>query len=99
MGADAGGWGLGADGAGCGLRRSASERCGSALLAAALFHLACPAHTASPLVPPTRPCAEASFAAGLGMAGADLLREGLERLVEDANRLEPFFLNLAGGQE
>jgi hypothetical protein len=33
------------------------------------------------------------------MAGRDLLHEGIQRLVEDANRLEPFFLNLAGGQE
>lgn len=33
------------------------------------------------------------------MAARDLLAEGVERLVEDANRLEPFFLNLAGGQE
>ena len=29
----------------------------------------------------------------------ELLAEGVQRLVEDANRLEPLFLNLAGGQE
>ena len=33
------------------------------------------------------------------MAGRELLEEGVARLVDDANRLEPFFLNMAGGQE
>ncbi|PSC70606.1 putative transaldolase [Micractinium conductrix] len=42
---------------------------------------------------------EARFNEGLGMAGKELLAEGVSRLVEDANKLEPFFLNLAGGQE
>jgi hypothetical protein len=42
---------------------------------------------------------EGRFNEYLGMAGRDLLHEGIQRLVEDANRLEPFFLNLAGGQE
>ena len=42
---------------------------------------------------------EAAFAEGLGAAGRELLEEGVRRLVEDANRLEPMFLNLASGQE
>ncbi len=33
------------------------------------------------------------------MAARDLLSDGIQRLIDDANRLEPFFLNLAGGQE
>ncbi|PRW61225.1 putative transaldolase [Chlorella sorokiniana] len=42
---------------------------------------------------------EGRFNEYLGMAGKDLLSEGIQRLIDDANRLEPFFLNLAGGQE
>ena len=43
--------------------------------------------------------AEGRFNEFLGMAARDLLHEGVQRLVEDANRLEPYFLGLAGGQE
>ena len=35
----------------------------------------------------------------LGLAGRDLLTESVKRLVDDATRLEPLFLNLAGGNE
>ncbi|KAL4446251.1 hypothetical protein ABPG77_003058 [Micractinium sp. CCAP 211/92] len=42
---------------------------------------------------------EGRFNEYLGMAARDLLSEGVQRLVEDANRLEPFFLNLAAGNE
>ncbi len=48
---------------------------------------------------PSSVVAELSFNEYLGMAGRDLLQEGIDRLVEDANRLEAYFLNLAGGQE
>lgn len=41
----------------------------------------------------------ASFKEDLGMAGRELLDDSLRRLVDDANRLEPLFLNQAGGQE
>ena len=50
--------------------------------------------------PPAGPrAAEGRYNEYLGMAARDLLSEGVARLVEDANHLEPFFLNLAGGQE
>lgn len=42
---------------------------------------------------------EGRFDELLGMAARELLSEGVSRLVEDANSLEPFFLSLAGGQE
>lgn len=42
---------------------------------------------------------EGRFNEYLGMAAKDLLSDGIQRLIDDANRLEPFFLNLAGGQE
>ena len=51
----------------------------------------------SPPVPPL--AAESRFEDLLGMAARELLAEGVQRLVDDANRLEPAFLNLAGGQE
>lgn len=35
----------------------------------------------------------------LGMAGSELLTADVKRLIDDANRLEPIFLNQAGGQE
>lgn len=35
----------------------------------------------------------------IGMAGQELLNESVKRLIDDANRLEPLFLNQAGGQE
>lgn len=49
--------------------------------------------------PPPAAQAEKSFNEGLGMAGKELLAEGVARLAEDANALEPFFLNLAAGNE
>ena len=63
-----------------------------------------PSRATSPTHPPTPPAlppspVEASFNEQLGMAGRELLEEGVARLVDDANRLEPFFLNMAGGQE
>eukprot|EP00887_Chlorella_sp_A99_P006023 scaffold27.g6023.t1 len=42
---------------------------------------------------------ESDFNAQLGMAAQELLAEGVHRLIEDANRLEPYFINLASGQE
>ncbi|KAL4856616.1 putative transaldolase [Chlorella vulgaris] len=42
---------------------------------------------------------EESFDDYLDMPGRELLQEGIQRLIDDANRLEPYFLNLAGGQE
>jgi hypothetical protein len=47
---------------------------------------------------PLRRRAEKAFHGSLGQAAADLVEEGLRRLVEDSNRLEPYFLGLAGGQ-
>lgn len=41
----------------------------------------------------------AAFENRLGLAGQELLAEGVQRLVEDANRLEPYFVNMVGGQE
>lgn len=35
------------------------------------------------------------FEEGLGMAGLELLDKGIKNLVEDVNRLEPIFQNLA----
>lgn len=35
----------------------------------------------------------------LGLAGRQLLQESVQRLIDDANRLEPLFLNQVGGQE
>lgn len=75
----------------------------SVLLSAPPLAADLPAPTPGPL-PSTNPNtlflrAEGRFNEYLGMAGRELLLEGVQRLVEDANRLEPFFLNLAGGQE
>ena len=47
----------------------------------------------------TPPADEAEFLERLGVSGRDLLAEGVSRLVDDANRLEPFFLALSSGQE
>ena len=64
---------------------------------------ACDRLPARPPTSPTHPCnpppAESRFEDLLGMAARELLAEGVQRLVDDANRLEPAFLNLAGGQE
>lgn len=46
-----------------------------------------------------QPVDKDAFEDGLGMAGRELLAQGIESLVESANRLEPFFTNLAAGQE
>lgn len=59
---------------------------------------ACSCPTTLPSHPPAHP-AEGRFNEYLGMAAKDLLSDGIQRLIDDANRLEPFFLNLAGGQE
>ena len=59
------------------------------------FLSACPAPARLPACPP----AEGRFDSYLDQAARELLAEGVQRLVEDANRLEPLFLNLAGGQE
>lgn len=37
------------------------------------------------------------FQGGLGQAGLELLEEGIQGLVEDVERLEPYFKNLALG--
>jgi hypothetical protein len=42
---------------------------------------------------------EATFNDQLGMAATELLESDVARLVADADRLEPIFLNQAGGQE
>jgi len=47
----------------------------------------------------TRAVDEISFNDLLGIAGKELLQESVKRLVDDANRLEPLFLNQVGGQE
>lgn len=39
------------------------------------------------------------FQEGLGQAGLELLEEGIKGLVDDINRLEPFFKKLAVGME
>jgi transaldolase len=45
------------------------------------------------------PVTAATFSSRLELPGRELLAEGLARLVDDAARLEPFFLNYSGGQE
>lgn len=40
-----------------------------------------------------------TFGQRLGLPGKELLEDGIKRLVNDADRLEPFFLNYSGGQE
>lgn len=42
---------------------------------------------------------KAIFEDQLGLAGKELLNESVQSMVLDANRLEPLFLNQAGGQE
>lgn len=42
---------------------------------------------------------KATFDDQLGLPGMELLGECVQRVVDDANRLEPIFLNQAGGQE
>lgn len=42
---------------------------------------------------------KSTFEEQLGLPGKDLLTDSVNRLVDDANRLEPIFLNQAGGQE
>lgn len=42
---------------------------------------------------------EAAFKDQLGMVGSELLEADIKRLVADADRLEPIFLNQVGGQE
>ena len=42
---------------------------------------------------------KATFEEQLGLPGRDLLDESVKRLVDDANRLEPLFLNQVGGNE
>ena len=42
---------------------------------------------------------EGVFNDQLGLPARELLLEGVQRLVDDANRLEPLFLNQVGGQE
>jgi transaldolase len=39
------------------------------------------------------------FEEGLGLAGVSLLKQGVRGLVDDIERLEPFFVNLSVGQE
>lgn len=39
------------------------------------------------------------FEEGLGLAGVSLLKQGVRSLVDDIERLEPFFVNLSVGQE
>ena len=39
------------------------------------------------------------FEEGLGLAGVSLLKQGVRSLVDDVERLEPYFANLSVGQE
>ena len=39
------------------------------------------------------------FEEGLGLVGVSLLKQGVQGLVDDIERLEPFFQNLSVGQE
>jgi hypothetical protein len=39
------------------------------------------------------------FEEGLGLAGVSLLKQGVRGLVDDIERLEPYFQNLSVGQE
>ncbi|CAL8466910.1 g6446 [Coccomyxa elongata] len=46
-----------------------------------------------------QPVTKQIFEEGLGLAGVSLLKQGVQGLVDDIERLEPFFQNLSVGQE
>ncbi|KAL6782528.1 TAL2 [Auxenochlorella protothecoides x Auxenochlorella symbiontica] len=78
-----------------GLRADEDEAPGE--LAPALTPAAAQAHDFSDQE--TATLDRALFEDRLGLAARELLREGVARLIGDAERLEAYFLNLAGGQE